>query len=140
MRRILIILVVCAVVAWAAWELAGLPGQVTATIGGLTIETATPVVLIGLIVLFLVGYGIIRLLAWLWHVPGLTGRWRSDRRRSGGDLAVTRTLVAIAAGAQGDARREAHKARKLLGDTPQTLLLAAEAARLAEREIGRAHV
>lgn len=134
MRRILIILVVCAVVAWAAWELAGLPGQVTATIGGLTIETATPVVLIGLIVLFLVGYGIIRLLAWLWHVPGLTGRWRSDRRRAGGDLAVTRTLVAIAAGAQGDARREAHKARKLLGDTPQTLLLAAEAARLAERE------
>ena len=47
MRRILIILVVCAVVAWAAWELVGLPGQVTATIGGLTIETATPVVLIG---------------------------------------------------------------------------------------------
>src|SRR5439155_24956275 len=51
-----------------------------------------------------------------------------------GDVAVTRTLLALAAGERGDARREASRARRLLGDTPQTLLLAAEAGRLAGRD------
>ncbi len=39
----------------------------------------------------------------------------------------------MAAGEKGDARREASRARRLLGDTPQTLLLAAEAGRIAGR-------
>jgi HemY protein len=43
-------------------------------------------------------------------------------------------LVALAAGEKADARREALRARSLLGDTPQTLLLTAEAGRLAGRE------
>ncbi|MBV8613703.1 MAG: heme biosynthesis protein HemY, partial [Acetobacteraceae bacterium] len=55
-------------------------------------------------------------------------------RRRYGDVAVTRTLVALAAGETGDARREAARARRLLGDSPQTLLLAAEAGRLAGSE------
>jgi HemY protein len=40
-------------------------------------------------------------------------------------------LLALAAGETVEAQREASKARRLLGDTPQTLLLAAEAGRLA---------
>jgi HemY protein len=47
---------------------------------------------------------------------------------------VTKALVALAAGEKADARREASRARRLLGDTPQTLLLAAEAGRIAGRE------
>jgi len=47
---------------------------------------------------------------------------------------VTRALVALAAGEKADARREAHRARSMLGDTPQTLLLAAEAGRLSGRD------
>ena len=51
-----------------------------------------------------------------------------------GDAAVTRTLVALAAGEGSDARREVQRARRLLGDTPQTLLLSSEASRAAGRE------
>jgi HemY protein len=40
----------------------------------------------------------------------------------------------LAAGDKADARREAGRARRWLGDTPQTLLLAAEAGRLAGRD------
>jgi HemY protein len=40
-------------------------------------------------------------------------------------------LLALAAGDTADARRESGRARKFLGDTPQTLTLAAEAARLS---------
>jgi HemY protein len=67
-------------------------------------------------------------------LPRSIRRGRELRRRRLGDTAVTRTLIALAAGDQGDARREAARARRLLGDTPQTLLLAAEAGRLAGRD------
>ena len=51
---------------------------------------------------------------------------------------MTRALVALAAGDQGEAPRQANRARRLLGDTPQTLLLAAEASRLAGNDAGAA--
>ena len=63
----------------------------------------------------------------------LCARRQAARRRHGGDVAITRTLLALAAGETGDARREASRARRLLGDTPATLLLAAEAGRIAGR-------
>jgi HemY protein len=47
---------------------------------------------------------------------------------------VTRVLVALAAGEPGAARKEARRARQLLGESPQTLLLVAEAGRLSGRE------
>ena len=47
---------------------------------------------------------------------------------------MTRALVALAAGTAEVARLEVRKARATLGDTPQTLLLAAEAERLSGRE------
>jgi HemY protein len=56
------------------------------------------------------------------------------RRRNAGDHAVGQALVALAAGDGLAARRHAHRARKNLGDTAQTLLLIAESARLAGRE------
>ena len=134
MGRVLKIVVLGALVGWAAWSVAALSGRVSGEIAGFTVEASARVALLGLIMLFGVLYGLMRVLAAVWHLPGAGGRWRAERRRRGGDIAVTRALVAIAAGDQGPARREAHRARKLLGDTPQTLLLAAEAARLAERD------
>jgi HemY protein len=47
---------------------------------------------------------------------------------------VTRALVALGAGAAESARLEVRKARAALGDTPQVLLLTAEAERLSGRE------
>ena len=74
MHRVLIILLAGAVFIGGAWLLAGLPGHVTAELGDLTIDIATPVALIALIALFCVGYTVLRLMAALWHLPGLTGR------------------------------------------------------------------
>ncbi len=89
---------------------------------------------LGLLLLFVVLYALLRLLGAAVRLPRTLRARQAARRRRLGDQAVTRTLLALAAGEKGDARREAGRARRLLGDTPQTLLLAAEAGRLAGRE------
>jgi HemY protein len=134
MRRVLFVLVASVVTLAVAWMVAGLPGRVTAQFGAITVETATPIAAVGLVVLFVVLYVIFRLLGMLLRLPGITARWDAARDRRRGDLAVGRALVALAAGDKADARREALRARRWLGDTPQTLLLAAEAGRLAGRD------
>ncbi len=72
---------------------------------------------------------------------GALRRWpeRARQRREAehrllGDAALTRALVALAAGTPDLARIEVARARRHLGDTAQTLMLAAEAERLAGRE------
>lgn len=134
MRRILSILILTALVIAAAWYVAGITGTVTADIGQTTITLATPIAALALAIGFVVLYALLRLLSGLVGLPSAIGRRRAVRQRRGGDLAVTRTLIALAAGDTGDARREAQRARRLLGETPQTLLLAAEAGRLSGRE------
>lgn len=133
MRRILIVLVVAALVIALAWGLASLPGQVSAQIGTFNFETASPVAALGSLVLFVLLYAFFRLLGAAWRLPRTLRGWRAGRNRRNGDAAMTRTLLALAAGEAGDARREASRARRLLGDTPTTLLLAGEAGRLAGR-------
>ncbi|MGE0225206.1 MAG: heme biosynthesis HemY N-terminal domain-containing protein [Acetobacteraceae bacterium] len=134
MRRIILILLASAIVLALAWFLAGLPGHVVAEIGTVTVETTTPVAALGLLLFFVVGYIVLRLLGALVRLPETTGRWRQARHQRYGDEAVTRALVALAAGDRADARRESARARRHLGDTPQTLLLAAEAGRMAGRD------
>jgi HemY protein len=113
---------------------AGLPGRITAQIGTTTVDMATSVAALGLLLVFVVLYVVLRLLGGLLRLPGIAARWDAERARHRGDVSVTRALLALAAGDKADARREAGRARRLLGDTPQTLLLAAEAGRLAGRD------
>ena len=134
MRRIVAILVIGAVAVAVAWFLAGLPGQVVADIGSITIELSTPVATLGLLLVFTLAYVTLRLLGGLIRLPRTIRHWRESRHRQLGDVSVTKALLALAAGEKADARREAARARRFLGDTPQTLLLAAEAGRLAERD------
>ena len=134
MLRVLLVLVVVAVVLACAWFLAGLPGAITATIGHTTFQAATSVVALGLLIAFLVLYALFRLLGALWRLPRSLSARRALGRRRAGDAATTRALVALAAGEAAAARRETARARRLLGDTPQTLLLAAEAGRGAGRD------
>ncbi|HEY3846483.1 MAG TPA: heme biosynthesis HemY N-terminal domain-containing protein [Acetobacteraceae bacterium] len=134
MRRVLYVLGVCIVVLAVAWILAGLPGRVTAEFGATTVEMATPVAALGLLLLFVVLYAVCRLLGLMLRMPGTAARWDAERDRRRGDVAVSRALLALAAGDKADARREAGRARRWLGDTSQTLLLAAEAGRLAGRD------
>jgi len=132
-RAVLVLVAACACVA-AAWVVFRLPGTVSAEIGPYSVSATSPVAALATIVLFVVVYVLLRLLGWIVFMPRRLRRWRANRNRHLGDIAVTRALVALAAGETGDARREARRARRLLGDTAQTLLLAAEAGRLAGRE------
>ncbi len=97
-------------------------------------ETSVSIAVVAVLLLFAALYVLFRLMIWVLNVPRTGASWRGARRRRAGELAVTRALVALGAGEKADARREASRARALLGDTPQTLLLAAEAGHLAGRD------
>jgi HemY protein len=130
MRRVFWVLAVAAVVVAIAWWLAGLPGRVSVTVAGFTVETATPIAAVVFAIFLIALLFLLRLVIAVVTLPRHWKNWRLRHRRAAGDEAVTRTLVALAAGEPG-ARRQAARARRFLGDTPQTLLLAAEAGRLA---------
>jgi HemY protein len=134
MRRVLLVLLVAGVVLALAWGLAGLPGRVTGEVGDFSFEAATPVAALALVLSFILLYALFRLLGAAVRLPRTLRDRHAARRRRAGDVAVTRALLALAAGEKGDARREASRARRMLGDTPQTLLLAAQAGRLAGRD------
>jgi HemY protein len=134
MRRVVLVLLTVAVVVLVAWGIFRLPGSVSAEIGPYSFAAASPVAALAAIVVFVAIYLVLRLLGFVVFMPRRLRRWRAVRHRRFGDIAVTRALVALAAGESGDARRESGRARRLLGDTPQTLLLTAEAGRLSGRE------
>jgi HemY protein len=134
MRRVIGFLILCVVVVAIAWWIAGLPGEVSARLAGLSVETSTPIAMLALVALVVVLVLLLSGVIGLIRLPRRLRRWRKRRKRDAGDVAVTRTLVALAANEPGDSRIHSRRARKLLGDTPQTLLLAAEASRLAGGE------
>ena len=131
MRRVIAFLLVTAVLVAFAWWLADLPGTVGATIGDVSITLATSWAVLALLVLVAILYVIIRLLVMIIRLPSRTRRLQGERARKQGSDAVTRTLLALAGGDAATARRQAQRSRALLGDTPQTLLLAAYAGRQA---------
>ncbi len=133
MRRVLLVLVAAGLVLAGAWYLAGLPGSITIRLDGLTIAAPTALAVLVLIVGFLLGHLLLRLLAGLIHLPSRLRAWRAARNRRLGDAAATGAMVALAAGEAAEARGHAARARRLLGETAHTLLLTAQAARLANR-------
>ena len=136
MRRVVRVLLLGILVVAAGLLLASIPGRVTAEIGSFTVDFSTPFAVVVLLLLAVLTH----LLLGVVHLPGRLVRLFGRRSRRKGDLATTRALVALAAADPDGARREAGRARRLLGDTPQTLLLTAEAARLAGREEDAAEV
>ncbi len=133
MRRVLLILLAASLLVVAAWYLAALPGTVTVRLDGLTIAAPTALAVPVLIIGFLLGHLLLRLLVGLIHLPGRMRAWRAARHRRLGDAAATGAMVALAAGEAAEARGYAARARRLLGETAHTLLLTAQAARLADR-------
>src|ERR1700760_564386 len=134
MLKVLLFLLAAFVIVFLAWMLAGIPGHVVASIGSVTIETSASIAILMLVALVVVVLIVLRIFGGLLAIPRVGARRRFRRRRLLGERAVTRVLVALAAGEQGPARKEARRARRLLGDSPQTLLLIAEAGRLSGRE------
>ena len=133
LKVILFLLVGCVIMA-VAWLLTGIPGHVAASIGAYTVETSTPVAILILVVLVTLILILLRIVRGVLAVPRTGAGWRRRHCLALGDRAVTRALVALAAGESAIARKEARRARHLRGDSSQTLLLVAEAARLSARE------
>jgi HemY protein len=134
MRAVLAFLIAAAVAIGAAWWMSELGGHVSATLAGYTVEMATPLALLALALLVLVAAFLLRLIFAIFGLPARFRRWWARRRRAEGERCTIRSLVAIAAGNQAQALKQTARARKLLGDNAQTLLHAAEAARLAGQE------
>jgi HemY protein len=131
MRRALLLLLACVLVVAAVVWIALLPGAVRFEAGDLSIDAATPTLVFAALLALGLFYLLIRVLIALARLPHRIRTGRAERRRREGDVAVTRTLVALAGNHQSQAVTEAGRARKLLGDTPHTLKLAAEAHGLA---------
>jgi HemY protein len=128
--RVLWLFVKIAVVVTAAVLLADWPGRVSITWLGYNIDLAVGTAAAVLVIFILLLY-----LLWrLWHIvrraPTEYGMFRRNRRQAKGFRALTRGLVAVAAGDPVEAKRLARTAHGLLDRSPLTLLLAAQAAQL----------
>ncbi|MBR0669543.1 heme biosynthesis HemY N-terminal domain-containing protein [Neoroseomonas soli] len=140
MRRALLLLAsLSAVTALALW-LARVGGSVEVEVGEIWVGITFPIAVMGLAILFALFHTILTAFHWVGELPARRRAARREQRRADGDAAVTRALVALAAGTPEAARVEVRRARMLLGETPQTLLLTAEAERLAGREDAAATV
>jgi HemY protein len=134
MRSALLYLVLlAAAVAGVLW-LVRLDGMVEMRVGDAEIAITLPMALVLAAVLFLLGHLLLVSIAAMRRWPARLRARSAAKRHAQGEAAVTRTLIALAAGAPDLARLEAGRARIGLGDTPQTLMLVAEAERLAGRE------
>ena len=119
-----------AVVVTAAVLLANRPGRVSITWLGYNIDLSVGAALVVLLFLVLALYLIWRLWHMIRRAPSDYTLFRKSRRQAKGFRALTRGLVAAAAGDPGEAKRLAKAAYGLLDKSPLTLLLAAQAAQL----------
>jgi HemY protein len=124
-----------AVLVVVAVALADRPGRVSITWLGYNADLAVGTLLAAIVVLILILYVIWR----VWHIlrraPTDFVLFRRNRRQAKGFRALTRGLVAAAAGDAAEAKRLARTAHGLLDHSPLTLLLAAQAAQLEGDEI-----
>ncbi len=133
MRSVFVFLLTSAIVILVAFGIAAIPGSVGGDVGTLHFDAPASIALALLLAFFAIVYVVLRAIATILGLPGRFGVRSERRRRRAGDRALTAALLALAAGETGDARREATRARRLLGVTPQTLLIAAEADRVDGR-------
>lgn len=138
MRRALWLLLLCVVTVGIAWALMRLGGTVEVRVGDTFIGLDLPILLVALAVLFLVLHTLLATVRWVRGWPARMRARREARNREKGEAALTRALVALAAGTADTAVLEIRRARTLLGDKPQVLLLTAEAERLSGSEEGAA--
>jgi HemY protein len=128
-------LLIFAGVITAAIFFADRPGQVEIVWQGWQVETSVGVLAAAAVLAGLA----IALLYWLVSLivdsPRAFLRYRRERRRRAGYRALTRGMVAVAAGDPQEAQRCARRADALLADPPLTLLLSAQAAQLGGDEM-----
>ncbi len=131
MIRALWFLFLLGVLAATSMWLADNPGHMTLVWQGYEIETSAAV-----LTATFVGFGVITALVYrIWifvrGVPAGLFRMRRDSRSRRGYVALTRGMVAVAAGDAKEAERQGRRANGLLDDPPLTMLLSAQAAQLS---------
>ena len=129
LRAFYIFLVIAALSAVGIW-LADNPGQLVMHWRGYEIRTSFVVGIALLAVVSFLALFIYRLFVSAMGSPAELTRYFQERRQKKGFLALSRGMVAVAAGDAGDAKRFAKDARELLDAPSLTLLLSAQAAQL----------
>lgn len=132
-RALAFLVVVAALAGTAAW-LADRPGSVTLHWHGWRLDTSVAVLLVAMALIAAATALIYRLWLFLRRAPARLGQARREGRRRRGYLALTRGMVAVAAGDAGEADRQVKRAEVLLDEPPLTLLLSAQAAQLVGDE------
>jgi len=135
MLRLILFLIAVGGLAWGVIWVSDNPGQVSLNWGGWQVDTTAGVLaggVAGLIILAALTY---RFWLFLSRAPGqLTSTYRERRSRKG-YKALTKGMVAVAAGDGEESRRQVQKADGLLGEPPLTLLLKAQSAQLNGDEL-----
>ncbi len=132
--RVIVYFVVVGLLVWAAVFLANHPGQVSIDWRGFRVDTSVGILVLALAALVGVSIALYRLVRAVLTAPGGLLRYRRDSRQKRGYQAVTRGMVALAAGDPDEARRQARRANGLLKDPPLTQLLLAQSAQLSGDE------
>lgn len=130
MIRALWLFLLIAGLAFCAVLIADLEGSVVVQFGNHETRMYLSVATVLVIALSIVTITAYRIITTFIDAPGEFFRWRAMGRRRKGFAALTRGLVAVAAGDDEEARRQTRKAISLVGEPPLALLLAAQAAQL----------
>lgn len=134
MFKILLFSLIAGISILAAFWIAQQPGILIIKWLGYEIDTSIGFLFVILVMLA----GILYLLIWLCYALVLTPhrirKAQANERRKNGYKALTKGMVALAAGDAVEAQRHAQKATLLMNDPPLTLLLTAQAAQLSGDE------
>lgn len=130
MLRLIFFLTSAAALAWGVVWVSDNPGLVSFNWGGWQVETSAGV--FGGLALALIIASALMYRFWLFltRAPSRISGAMKERRSQKGYKALTKGMVAVAAGDAIEAKRQVGKADGLLGEPPLTLLLKAQAAQL----------
>ena len=134
MIRLLIILIVAGTIATGLAWIADMQGGLDILLGSYAIHMSVGAAAALLLLVVGILFVLFRLIAALLSTPEVVGEWSRARRARQGYRALSRGLVAAAAGDGQEAKRFAKQGEKLLGQAPLGLLLRAQAAQLDGNE------
>ena len=130
MRRAVLYFAIVGLAVWGAVLLADHPGAVTLQWSGWRVDTSFAVLLVIVAVIAALTALLYRLWLFFRRAPArLKWAWQAKRRQKG-YRALTRGMVAVAAGDAEEARRQARRADVLLDEPPLTMLVSAQAAQM----------
>ncbi len=121
--RAVFVFALLAALAVVAWQLAMTPGEVALVWHGWRIDTSASLVAAAFAAFLAIGALLYAVLHGIRILPRRLAQARERRRKEAGYHALTRGMVAIAAGDAAEAKRFAERAAQLLGRPPGVAVL-----------------